>query len=121
MAFSLQSREIAKKIYNKIAKLQTIYIEKYGDVAGWDRSERQFFMVNCDTEILALLDKEGINVHNSAYEFGITYGLLIIKIELIDNIYENPEKLSSQETLEMHNELYDSAMYYLLKGVKKIK
>jgi hypothetical protein len=73
---------IAEKILLIINDIKSHYYQRFGKDVIWSTSEQDTFLLNCDAEIQSFLEKNKIDIHDDAYDFGITYGIMIIRKDI---------------------------------------
>jgi hypothetical protein len=112
----LQKIAIAEKILNKINDIKTRYLARYGTNV-WSIAEQDCYFLNCDAEIFSFLEKNKITVHDDVYEFGLTFGILVIKKEIeYKYIQQFGENLDIIKKEEMYNNINLFISNYITMG-----
>lgn len=107
-----------EKILLIINDIKNHYYGQYGKDVIWNSAEQDVFFLNCDAEVLHWLEKNQIELHDDVYEYGITYGILIIKKEIDFKMARKYGGVLEIAQKEEYFELLNKTIYnYLTEGV----
>ena len=112
-------RKIAENTLNLITDIRDRYVIKYSlDASKWDNELRQLYFLNCDMEIYSYLKKNKVKINKSAMDFGLSYGILILKNQLIYN-YNNYQVYEDNylDKEKMFDNINDITIDFILNGV----
>ena len=113
-------RQIAEVVLKKITDIREVYIEKYElTPTNWDNSLRNLYFLNCDVEIINFLKKLEIDINESALDFGLTYGILILKNQIMNNYNNKYGNDMDQISLKanMYDDINDVTIDFIVHGV----
>jgi hypothetical protein len=121
MGYNSQSKQISETILKSINNLLEEYVKDYGRLLHkWSRFQVNVLMLNCDAEILCLLEKNKITPHESAFHLGITFGILIIKYDIADAYcHQFGNKVIPRIKEIMDEDIQKEIMEYIVKGIDK--
>lgn len=100
-----QKNKIAQEILNITTDIRDRYIEQYGNASTWNISKQDIYLLNCDAEIQCYLKKNNIDIHENVFKIGISFGILVIRKELVRRYME---RYGEMITIEKKEEMYES-------------
>ena len=119
MEYNLQNKQVTEKIVKIINDLRDCYIREYrSPVTDWDHIQSQMYMLNCDGEIQSLLEKHDIDIHDNTYFIGITFGILVIKYEVMNSYFiDYGKNMPHYIKEEMYERVYGDIFKYIVNGI----
>lgn len=121
MEYNLQSKQISEKIVNILDDFKYQYAKEYKlPPCRWDRIQIQTYVLNCDAEIQCLLERNDIDINERTYFVGITFGILVIKYEVLSSFYLSYGKqMEYFRKEEMYERLYEEIFNYIINGIEE--
>jgi hypothetical protein len=119
MKYNLQKKQVAEKIVNIINDVRSAYTTRIGQSPSqWDRATRQLFFLNCDTEIICLLEDLEFEINEGAFELGLTYGIMILEHETKSIFIERYGDMMDMIAKEkMYDEINEGIVNYISEGL----
>ena len=112
-----QKNKIAQKVLNITTDIRDNYIKKYGNANDWGITLQDIYLLNCDARLQNFLKKNDVKIHDDAFKIGVSFGVLVIRKELIRRYIERyGETIPIEKKEEMYENIQRHVYDFLTDG-----